>query len=194
MYAIIRTGGKQWRVSQGDLIRVEHIHGQVGKQVRFDEVLFVGNGNEIRVGTPLVPKAHVVATITEQGKAGKVLVYKYKRRKKYRRTRGHRQLFTQVRIEKIEFAALLEKKIKEQESKRAKEQKKETKTGIRKPVPKKETKAEAKKPSGKQVSKSTRTQVKKEASEPAKKPVKTKETASRARTRSSKTGTQKKKG
>ena len=139
MYAIIRTGGKQWRVNQGDLIRVERLTGDVGKQIQFEEVMFVGNENEIRVGTPLVPEARVVGTITQQGKAAKVLVFKYKRRKKYRRTKGHRQLFTEVRIEKIELAAPAERKRKKEAT-----PKKEVKAAPKTPKKKKEVKKAAK--------------------------------------------------
>lgn len=182
MYAIIRTGGKQWRVSQGDVIRVEHLTGDVGKQVRFEEVLFVGNGSEIRVGTPLVPEALVVGTITQQGKAAKVLVFKFKRRKKYRRTRGHRQLFTQVRIEKIELTAPVERK-----RKKATAPAKEAKAAVKKPTKKKE----AKKPAKERIPKE---KIKKEAKGEAKKPVRKKEPARKAGPTPSKTKTPKKKG
>lgn len=101
MYAIIESGGKQYRVSEGDLIDLERIHGEIGEQVNFDRVLLVGDGTSSHLGTPLVTKVQVVGTIAEQGKLDKVMVFKFKRRKGYRRKQGHRQLVTTVRIEKI---------------------------------------------------------------------------------------------
>lgn len=101
MYAVIRTGGKQYRVSEGDTIEVEKLDTQAGSEVRFDEVLLVGTEDRTRLGTPTVPGASVVAKVLETGRGPKVIVYKYKRRKKYRRTRGHRQAFTRLAIEKI---------------------------------------------------------------------------------------------
>lgn len=97
-YAIIRTGGKQYRVSPGDLIRVEALPGDVGTGVQFSEVLLTRQGEEIQVGRPLVSGAEVSGTIIAQGKARKVIVFKKKRRKNYRRKRGHRQLYTTVRV------------------------------------------------------------------------------------------------
>lgn len=102
LYAIIQSGGKQYRVSAGDLIRVERLDGQVGDQVSFDEVLFIGNGEQ-SLGHPVISEARVIGIIAEQGKGEKVLVFKFKRRKMYRRKRGHRQFFTAVKIDRIEF-------------------------------------------------------------------------------------------
>ena len=102
MYAIIQTGGKQYRVSPGDVLRVERLPGQRGDEVRLDQVLLVtSDGGDTRVGTPLVENASVRGQIVLQGKAKKVLVYKKKRRKGYRRKQGHRQLFTAVQIQEI---------------------------------------------------------------------------------------------
>ena len=101
MYAVISTGGKQYRFEQGDLIEVEALKGAVGDQIVFDEVLALGDGETLQVGTPLVDGAQVLGTIVEQGKGRKVTVLKFKRRKMYRRKRGHRQLFTAVKIESI---------------------------------------------------------------------------------------------
>lgn len=100
MYAIIRTGGKQYRVSQGDSIRIERLDGQVGDEVRFDDVLMVTGDNGSQVGQEAAG-VEVVGTISEQAKGNKVIVFKFKRRKMYRRKRGHRQLFTQVTIDRI---------------------------------------------------------------------------------------------
>lgn len=102
MYAVIRTGGKQARVAPGDSIRVEKLEGTVGDPVELSEVLLVGNEGEPRIGTPLVEGAKVVGTIMAQGRGPKITVFKMKRRKGYRRKRGHRQAYTEVRVEKIE--------------------------------------------------------------------------------------------
>ncbi|MBW1684371.1 MAG: 50S ribosomal protein L21 [Deltaproteobacteria bacterium] len=102
MYAVIRTGGKQARVAPGDSIRLEKLAGTVGDPVELAEVLFVGDEGEPRIGTPLVEGAKVIGTITAQGRGPKIIVFKMKRRKGYRRKRGHRQAYTEVRVEKIE--------------------------------------------------------------------------------------------
>jgi large subunit ribosomal protein L21 len=102
MYAVIRTGGKQARVAPGDRVRVEKLEGAVGDPVELSEVLLVGNEGEPRIGTPLLADAKVVGTITAQGRGPKITVFKMKRRKGYRRKRGHRQAYTEVRVEKIE--------------------------------------------------------------------------------------------
>lgn len=101
MYAIIRTGGKQYQVAAGDTLRVEKLQGEIGETVELSDVLLVADGEKIRVGTPAVEGAKVVAKIVAQGKAKKVLVFKKKRRKGYRVLRGHRQLFTALNIEEI---------------------------------------------------------------------------------------------
>jgi large subunit ribosomal protein L21 len=102
MYAVVSTGGKQYRVQTGDTLRVEKIPGEVGSKVTFDKVLMVADGESIRVGQPLLEKAAVQASIVEQDKSKKILVFKYKRRKRYRRKHGHRQPYTAIRIEGIE--------------------------------------------------------------------------------------------
>ena len=101
MYAIVQSGGKQYRVSEGDVVDVERLSGDVGQQVNFDDVLAVGHQDGIQFGTPTLSTAKVVGTIADQGKSKKVLVFKFKRRKMYRRKQGHRQLFTRVRIDEI---------------------------------------------------------------------------------------------
>ena len=101
MYAIIRTGGKQYQVAAGDTLRVEKLKGEVGDTVELSDVLLVADGDEVKVGQPLVEGARVVAKIAEQGKAKKVLVFKKKKRKGYKVLRGHRQLFTALTIEEI---------------------------------------------------------------------------------------------
>ena len=100
MYAIIATGGKQYKVSEGDVIRVEKLGVEAGQEVVFDRVLVV-SGDEMKVGNPTVAGATVTANVVKEGKAKKVIVYKYKRKTGYHKKNGHRQQFTQVKIEKI---------------------------------------------------------------------------------------------
>ena len=102
MFAVIRTGGKQARVAPGDSIRIEKLAGSVGATVELSEVLLVGDEGEPRVGTPLVEGAKVVGTITAQDRADKITVFKMKRRKGYRRKQGHRQAYTELRVDRIE--------------------------------------------------------------------------------------------
>ena len=100
-YAIIATGGKQHKVAIGDRVQVEMVDAVVGDSVTFDQVLAVKKADTLTVGKPLVQGARVVAKVVEQGKAAKVLIFKKKRTKQYRRTRGHRQLFTAIVVEEI---------------------------------------------------------------------------------------------
>ncbi len=102
MYAIIKTGGKQYRVSEGDVITIEKLDVAAEGTVSFDEVVTVVKDGDVKVGTPLVDGAKVTGTVLEHGKAKKILVFKYKAKSNYRRRQGHRQPFTKVRIEKIE--------------------------------------------------------------------------------------------
>lgn len=97
MYAVIKTGGKQYRVSEGDRLRVEKLPGDVGATVELGEVLFVG-GETVKVGAPLVVGASVSAKITAQDRGKKIIVFKFRRRKNYRRKNGHRQPFTELLI------------------------------------------------------------------------------------------------
>ena len=97
MYAVIKTGGKQYRGSEGDRLRVEKLPGEPGAQVTFDEVLMIG-GEKVAIGTPVVKGAKVRAEIVTQGRDKKVIVFKFRRRKNYRRKRGHRQPFTELKI------------------------------------------------------------------------------------------------
>ncbi len=101
MYAVIKTGGKQYRVAAGDVIKVEKLDGEVGSNVDFDQVLMVGGDDGAKIGTPVLDGAKVTAEVLEQGKGDKVLIFKKKRRKNYRRTRGHRQHQTVLRISGI---------------------------------------------------------------------------------------------
>ncbi|MBI3303245.1 MAG: 50S ribosomal protein L21 [Deltaproteobacteria bacterium] len=100
-YAVIRTGGKQYRVSPGELLRVESLTGEVGSEISFSEVLLTSADGSVQVGAPLVPGASVTARIVQHGKEKKILVFKKKRRKTYRRKRGHRQHFTAVQVKTI---------------------------------------------------------------------------------------------
>ncbi len=106
MYAVIKTGGKQYRVANGDVIKVERLDGEVGQTIAFGDVLMVGGTDDaaVQIGSPLVAGATVTAEVLEQGKAPKIIVFKKRRRKHYRRTRGHRQLQTVLRIQDIAVA------------------------------------------------------------------------------------------
>jgi len=101
MYAVVRSGGKQHRVSPVERVRVEKLAGEVGDKVELGEVLLVGGEGATRIGRPLVDGAVVVGTITEQGRGPKITIFKSKRRKQYRRKLGHRQAYTEIQIEKI---------------------------------------------------------------------------------------------
>jgi large subunit ribosomal protein L21 len=101
MYAVIKTGGKQFQVSEGDVIQVEKLEGQPGDTVEIDEVLMLRTDDEIKIGTPMVEGVAVSGTIVDQVKGKKIIVYKFKRRKDYRRKQGHRQRYTNLRIDSI---------------------------------------------------------------------------------------------
>jgi large subunit ribosomal protein L21 len=103
MYAVVNTGGKQYKVQKGETLRIEKIPGEIGTQVTFDKVLMVADGENVRLGRPLLEKAAVLASIVEQDKAKKIIVFKYKRRKRYRRKQGHRQPYTAIRIDGIDM-------------------------------------------------------------------------------------------
>jgi large subunit ribosomal protein L21 len=100
-YAVIRTGGKQYRVTPGELLRVESLPGEIGSEIAFSEVLLTSIDGAIQVGTPFVQGATVTAQIIQHGKEKKILVFKKKRRKNYRRRQGHRQHFVAVQIKTI---------------------------------------------------------------------------------------------
>ncbi len=101
-YAVIRTGGKQFRVSPGDVVRVPTLAGKSeGEAVEFDDVLAAGDENGVRIGAPMVSGAKVTGTIVKNGRGPKVIVFKFKRRKQYKRKKGHRQGYTAVKIEAI---------------------------------------------------------------------------------------------
>jgi large subunit ribosomal protein L21 len=104
VYAVFRTGGKQYRARQGERVRIERLDAAVGDAVAFDQVLLVGEGAEIKVGAPLVAGGKVEATVVSQGRDEKITIIKFRRRKHYKRTQGHRQAFTEVEITSISGA------------------------------------------------------------------------------------------
>jgi large subunit ribosomal protein L21 len=102
MYAVIRSGGKQYRVESGKQVRVESLPADVGAAVAFEEVLLVGSGDAVKVGAPLVAGAKVKATVVAHGRGEKVKIFKMRRRKHFQKTQGHRQNYTEVRIDQID--------------------------------------------------------------------------------------------
>ena len=101
MYAVIKTGGKQYRVAAGEKIKVEQIAAEVGQEITIDEVLAVGNGADLKIGSPLVSGAVVKATVVAHGKHDKVRIFKMRRRKHYQKRQGHRQAFTEIEISAV---------------------------------------------------------------------------------------------
>jgi large subunit ribosomal protein L21 len=101
MYAVIKTGGKQYRVAEGETLKIESVAGDVGSAIVLDKVLAVGNGDSIKVGKPLVSGASVKATIVSNGRHDKVTIFKMRRRKHYQKHQGHRQNYTEIRIDGI---------------------------------------------------------------------------------------------
>jgi large subunit ribosomal protein L21 len=101
MYAVIQTGGKQYRVSQGDLVTIEKLDGAAGDHIEINSVLMVGEGNQVTVGQPRLEQARVVGTIVRQERGPKVVIYKHKRRKGYQKRQGHRQWQTLLRVTDI---------------------------------------------------------------------------------------------
>lgn len=101
MYALIKTGGKQYKVTAGEKIKIEQIAADVGQEIVIDQVLAVGNGADLQVGTPLVAGAKVVATVLAHGRHDKVRIFKMRRRKHYQKRQGHRQNFTELEISSV---------------------------------------------------------------------------------------------
>ena len=98
MYAVIKTGGKQYRVSEGDSLKIEKLDAAEGGDIEFDQVLMIGDGDQVTVGTPVIEGGKVSATVESHGRAKKVLIFKMRRRKNSRRRMGHRQSYTEVKI------------------------------------------------------------------------------------------------
>ncbi len=123
MYAVIETGGKQYRVQEGDTIMVEKMDVQAGDKVTFDKVLVLNDGKELKVGTPYLD-ASVSASVVENGKAKKVIIFKYKAKKDYRKKQGHRQPYTMVKIDSLGvlWEARKQKLLKQQPQKKLKKQ------------------------------------------------------------------------
>jgi large subunit ribosomal protein L21 len=101
MYAVIKTGGKQYKVAAGDKLKVEKLVGEVGSTVVIDKVLLIANGETTTIGAPLVAGAKVNATVVSHGRGDKVMIFKMRRRKHYRKTQGHRQSYTEIQIDTI---------------------------------------------------------------------------------------------
>jgi large subunit ribosomal protein L21 len=102
MYAVIASGGKQYKVREGEILKLEKLDGQVGSEVAFDQVLLLSDGEAVKIGQPTLADVAVRGHIMEQGREKKILVFKYKRRKRYRRKQGHRQSYTAVKIDRID--------------------------------------------------------------------------------------------
>ena len=195
MYAIIEAGGKQYRVSEGDLIDVERRSGEVGQAIDFQEVLLVGDQETIHVGKPVLAGARVVGTIAEQGKAAKIIVFKMKRRKKYRRKQGHRQLFTRVRIDQIELDGQTGRKPKAEKTQKAVTKETEITEAVAKAPDKTVKKKAAKKAPAKAKDKAVKTSAKtsKKAAPKAAPKKKTKSVKKTAKKSTKKTVTKKNK-
>ena len=103
MYAVFQTGGKQYKASEGDVVRVERLDGKVGEEVLIDRVLMAAGDEGVKVGTPQLDGVQIIGRIVEQDRARKIIVFKHKRRKGYRRKMGHRQAYTALRIHRIEL-------------------------------------------------------------------------------------------
>lgn len=101
MFAVVKTGGKQYKVKEGDILQIEKLPGEDGEQVELQEVLLIGDAPETKIGQPLVANAKVVCSIMNQGKDKKVIIFKSKRRKGYQKKQGHRQMITTLKINKI---------------------------------------------------------------------------------------------
>jgi len=156
MFAVIKTGGKQYRVKVGDVLSVEKLEAEKGQVVHFDQVLLLEDGSQVQVGTPHLEKARVAAEVLDDYKGEKVIVFKKKRRKGYRRKKGHRQLLTKVRISGIY-----------PEGQAVETEKPAAEAAPKKPR-KKETTVKAEKPAAKKESGTARKSTKKETASPSK--------------------------
>lgn len=110
MHAVIRTGGKQYRVAEGDILRVEKLNADAGSSLDLDEVLMITDGDTVNIGTPLISGGKVTVEVQDQGRTDKIDVVKFKRRKKYRRLQGHRQSYTELKVTGISGGSAKPKK------------------------------------------------------------------------------------
>ena len=147
MYAVFRSGGKQYRAQEGDRIKLEKINADEGSSINFDEVMMLGEGSDVKVGSPFLPKISVVAKVIKQGKSKKVPVVKFKRRKNYLRQGTHRQFFTEIEI--VSFGSESTKKV----AKKVAKKKVAKKTAAKKVAKKVAKKKVAKKTAAKKVAK-----------------------------------------
>ncbi len=171
MYAIIHTGGKQYRVAKNDVIQVEKLPGAAGETIDFGEVLMLGDGAEATVGAPLVDGARVRATILEQARGPKIIVFKKKRRKNYRRKKGHRQNLTVLRITDIVPAGAKPAKAKPKPAPAAEAPAKAAKPAQAKPAPAAEAPAKAAKPATAKPAKDAKPATDRAKAKPAKAPA-----------------------
>ena len=199
MYAVVTSGGKQYKVEEGETLKVEKIPGDVGSSVKFDRVLMIADGDTVSIGQPILDDALVEGHIVEQGKSKKVIVFKYKRRKRYRRKHGHRQQYTAVKIDSIQAEGVkagrkaepepeagakkpADKKVAAKEAAAGVEAKKPEapKAAVEKKVAKKsEAKAQAKK---KETKKAVKPKAKKAEAKPKAKKTATKKAAAKKTT------------
>jgi large subunit ribosomal protein L21 len=142
MYAVIKTGGKQYKVAAGDYLKVEKLDGDVGSKVVIDKILMLADGDDVTIGSPLVAGAKVNATVLSHGKGDKVMIFKFHRRKHYRKTQGHRQSFTEIKIDDINGKGAAKAEAKKPAAKPAPAKK----TAAAKPVAAKKTEAAKAKP------------------------------------------------
>jgi large subunit ribosomal protein L21 len=197
MYAVVTTGGKQYKVEEGETLKVEKIPGDVGSSVKFERVLMISDGDSVSIGQPVLDDAWVEGHIVEQGKSKKIIVFKYKRRKRYRRKHGHRQPYTAIKIDSIKAKGVTapKKAEPETEAKKPADKKveaKEAAAGIeakkpeapkdaveKKAAKKPEAKAEAKK---KETKKAVKPKAKKAEAKPKAKKAATKKAAAKKTT------------
>jgi large subunit ribosomal protein L21 len=182
MYAVVTSGGKQYKVEEGETLKVEKIPGDVGSSVKFDRVLMIADGDTVSIGQPVLDDALVEGHIVEQGKSKKIIVFKYKRRKRYRRKQGHRQQYTAVKIDSIQAKAVKAGKKAEAETEARKPATKKVavKEAVKKKAAKKpEAKAEAKK---KETKKAVKPKAKKVETKPKAKKADTKKGAAKKTT------------
>lgn len=187
MYAVVNTGGKQYKVQQGEILRVEKIPGDVGSPVTFDRVLLFSDGENVDIGQPVLDDVAVEGHIVEQGKAKKIIVFKYKKRKRYRRKKGHRQEFTAVQIDSITTKGAKAKETPEKtdepkpEAKKAEAEPKAKKVEAKKAAPKKEAakETEAKKEAPKKAETKKAAAKETEAKKPKTKKTETKNAESK---------------